>query len=539
MKNKKANNMKNTEKKDNSKITDDKSSKSIITKKDSRVLVSKNDENKKSSFHTVKESMISKLNKIFKNIKLQKFNFKYKLQSVTAVCMALVSVLLLLGFSLFDSLSLNPSINSYYSSKSFTLFVNNEKVGTVRDREIIDIAVRKIENEYRDKYNTESVILSSISVLDSNANDSELISNAKLNSSLRSKLDIKSQGYSIRVNGESIGVLKTKEEANQLINDVKNYFTSKYEQDQIVSANFSEDISVEPITIDYNKIDDKNKLFEYILTGTDEKITYTVQQGDTYWDIAAKHNMTVSDLIAANPDANENKLMPGDELSLLVPKPFVNVNIERKLVAEEKIDYDSETQNVSYMYSDEKKVKKAGVYGKANVEYIITEQNGVEISRKEMSREVVSQPQTEVVLVGTQTPPPKEGKGTFINPLVGASISSTYGSRSGIGAGFHKGLDLASKTGAEIKAADGGTVIYSGWNGQYGYMVEISHGSGWSTVYAHCSKLFVNEGDKVFQGQKIAAVGSTGLSTGPHLHFEVKKYKVSKNPSSFIGKQYK
>jgi len=544
MKNQKTNNLKNTEKEDNSKNKLTEKDKTIITKNAKYVLVAKNNEVKKKTEAKKKtsvlsernDSLISKSNKFLKNIKLPKFLLKYKAHSINAICLSLVSVLLLSGFSLFDSLSSTPSLSSYYSAKSYTLFIDDKEIGTVRERETVDIAIKKLESEYRNKNNTESVVASSVRLVESNANDSELISDVKLNSSLRSKLDIKSQGYALSVNGEVIGVLKSKEEANDLINSVKDYFTAKYEQDQIISAEFSENISIDAVTVAHDKIDDKDELLEYILIGTDEKVSYTVQKGDTYWDIAIKNKMTVEDLMAANPSAKEDKLMPGDELSLVVPKPFINVNIERKLIVEEKIKYGTETQKVSYMYSDEKKVKKAGVYGKDDVEYIITEQNGIEISRKEVSRTNKSQPQNEIVLVGTQDPPPKVGSGTFIKPLASYTISSAYGSRSG---GFHRGLDMATKSGTDIKAADGGTVTYSGWYGQYGYMVEISHGGGWSTVYAHCSKLYVKTGDKVYQGQVIAAVGSTGQSTGPHLHFEVRKYKATQNPASYLGKQYK
>lgn len=544
MKKQKVNTLKNTGKESNLKTKATEQDNMIVTKNAKYVIINENDkikkktENKKKAIVLAKkeETLISKSYNFLKNIKMPKFILKYKKHSISAICLSLVSILILSGFSLFESMSETPSLSSYYSAKSYTLFIDDKEIGSVREQETVNIAIKKLENEFRSKNNTESVVASSIRLVESNANDSELISNVRLNATLKSALDIKSQGYGISVNGEVIGILRSKEEANELINDVKNYFTAKYEEDQIISADFNENILIETVAVDSDKIDDKDKLLEYILIGTDEKVSYTVQKGDTYWDIAVKNKMSVEELMAANPNANENKLMPGDELSLIVPKPFINVNIQRKLKVEEKIKYGSETQKVSYMYSDEKKIKTAGVYGKDEVEYVITEQNGIEIKREEISRVNLSQPKNEIVLVGTQTPPPKEGQGTFINPLVGATISSAYGSRSG---GFHRGLDLAKKSGSDIKAADGGTVTYAGWYGQYGYMVEISHGGGWTTIYAHCSKLYVKSGDKIYQGQKIAAVGSTGLSTGPHLHFEVRKYNVTKNPSSFIGKQYK
>lgn len=545
MKNNKPNNSRSNEKKSNLKTTSDKSGKTVVTKNAKYVLIKENNKLKSivTRFSKIKKSIISKSrnihNNIFnttKNIKLPKYILKYKTQFISGLCLALSSLLLLTGFSLFYSLSEDENISTYYSAKSYTVFLNNEEIGIVRDRETVDTAIRKIQKDYKDKYNTDCNILSSVEIVESNANDSELVSDTKLYSSLKSKLDIKSAAYGISVNGEIIGVLGTKEEADELISDIKDYFTQNYEKDQILNVSFDENVSVEAVTVGFDKIDEKEKLLEYIIIGTDEKMSYTVENGDTYWDIAIKYDMTVEELLSANPEANENRLMPGDELSLVVPKPFINVNIERKLLAEEKIKYDSEIQEVSYMYTDQKTIKKAGVYGVADVEYIVTEQNGREISREEISRNVKSEPQSEVVLVGTQTPPPKVGSGVFINPLPSSTISSAYGSRSG---GFHRGLDMAKASGSDIKAADGGTVIYSGWYGTYGYMIEIDHGGGWTTAYAHCSKLYVTKGEKVYQGQVIAAVGSTGYSTGPHLHFEVRKYKVTKNPASYIGQQYK
>lgn len=99
---------------------------------------------------------------------------------------------------------------------------------------------------------------------------------------------------------------------------------------------------------------------------------------------------------------------------------------------------------------------------------------------------------------------------------------------------MHRGLDIANSLGSSINAADGGTVIFSGYKGTYGYLVEIDHGNGYKTRYAHCSKLLVNKGDKVYKGQKIANVGNTGRSTGPHLHLEVLKSGVHQNPINYV-----
>lgn len=107
-----------------------------------------------------------------------------------------------------------------------------------------------------------------------------------------------------------------------------------------------------------------------------------------------------------------------------------------------------------------------------------------------------------------------------------AEITSTFGWRIHPILGysrFHSGLDFGTDYGSTIRAADNGVVIFAGWYGGYGYAVVINHGKGISTLYGHNSKLLVAEGQTVQRGDAIASAGSTGLSTGPHLHFEVRK----------------
>jgi len=128
------------------------------------------------------------------------------------------------------------------------------------------------------------------------------------------------------------------------------------------------------------------------------------------------------------------------------------------------------------------------------------------------------------------------GTGRFIFPANG-SISSGFGNRIHPILGysrFHAGVDFSASYGSTIRAADSGRVIFSGWYGGYGQTVVIDHGNGLSTLYAHASRLFVREGQAVEQGQPVAAVGSTGLSTGPHLHFEVRRNGNPINPMGYL-----
>lgn len=123
-----------------------------------------------------------------------------------------------------------------------------------------------------------------------------------------------------------------------------------------------------------------------------------------------------------------------------------------------------------------------------------------------------------------------------VKPVSG-SITSRFGAVESIRDHTHKGIDIAAPVGTKIKAAAAGTVITSEYNsGGYGYLIIIDHGNGVQTYYGHCSKLYVTAGTKVDAGDVIAAVGSTGDSTGNHLHFEVRVNGTQINPQNYIYK---
>lgn len=122
-------------------------------------------------------------------------------------------------------------------------------------------------------------------------------------------------------------------------------------------------------------------------------------------------------------------------------------------------------------------------------------------------------------------------------PVIGGSYNSNFGWRIDPFTGRHSrhdGIDFSGAYGAPILAAAGGVVVYAEFNGQYGNMVEIDHGNDLITRYAHASRLFVKVGDMVLRGVKIAEIGSTGRSTGAHLHFEVLQNGVPVNPAQFL-----
>jgi murein DD-endopeptidase MepM/ murein hydrolase activator NlpD len=121
------------------------------------------------------------------------------------------------------------------------------------------------------------------------------------------------------------------------------------------------------------------------------------------------------------------------------------------------------------------------------------------------------------------------GTGTFIWPTPKHWVSgNNY-------AGWHPGIDIAARLGDPIYASDNGVVIYAGWNSWgYGNLVVVEHGNGWQTWYAHNSEIYVGCGQNVYQGSVIAAAGSTGRSSGPHLHFETRFQGTLPNPFNVL-----
>ena len=177
-----------------------------------------------------------------------------------------------------------------------------------------------------------------------------------------------------------------------------------------------------------------------------------------------------------------------------------------------------------------------GAYGSADVIANVTFINGEEIKRETVASATLKQPVMETQARGTKPKPSWYPTGSFQWPCRGA-ITSGFGYRNtGIPGATtnHKGIDIAIPTGTAVCAADGGTVIYSGWYSSYGYLVKVQHNKGFVTYYAHNSRLLVSVGDHVYKGQQIAVSGMTGIASGPHCHFGVELNGTFVNPMNYL-----
>ena len=342
--------------------------------------------------------------------------------------------------------------------------------------------------------------------------------------------DMKAKGHGIYIDGSLVAILESDETAKEILNEIQNKFVKKDANIQYNKVSFAENVEIKDVETKLGNIQAKDKALEYLMTGAVEKQIHVVQSGETFSEIAKMYGMKQSELKASNPDVIPEKLSIGQAISLNQIVPLVTVQTTEVAKYKETIPFEVKYENTANLFKNEQTVKSRGTNGEKDVVAEIVRNNGIEVSRSELSATILTQPVAQVVLVGTKNPPPLIGTGSFIYPIRG-TLTSRFGYRWGR---LHSGIDLAAPIGTYIKAADGGKVTFAGYNGSLGYMVAIDHGGGRVTWYGHCSKLFVKKGDKVYQGQHIANVGNTGRSTGPHCHFEVHINGVAKNPLKYL-----
>lgn len=372
--------------------------------------------------------------------------------------------------------------------------------------------------------------------------DVELSSPEELEKIARKELHLKMPGVVVSVNGKELFNAASKKDADKILEDVKKYYLSNigYKDINVKSTNIKENISISTNMIEPEKIMTAEDAYNMIIKGKGIEKTYEVQKGDTLWDIAIKNNTTIENIQSINKTEDINKLQIGQKIKLSATEPYLNVETVADVKIQETIPYDVEKVADSSIYKGTSKVKQNGTEGLADVEKTLTFVNGNEVSEKVLNKTVVKQPVKQVVAVGNKKKSYNSyassssynvaSSGKFIQPSRGY-FSSYFGSR---GSGYHTGLDIAGSTGSPIVAAESGVVSFAGWNGNYGNCVIISHGGGYQTLYGHASKIYVHQGQRVSRGDTIAAVGSTGRSTGPHCHFEVRLNGTPQNPLKYM-----
>ena len=304
---------------------------------------------------------------------------------------------------------------------------------------------------------------------------------------------------------------------------------------RILSIEYSKPISWKETTVEPDKLMTVKDVMSLIEKGKKEKVMHEVASGEKLEVLAEQNDMTLGQLLQLNSELEEGKALPeGQKVHMTVLAPFVNVLVEREVLKETEIPFERKVIKDKNLLKEESVVEQEGREGVQAFTYKLTEKNGELLSETIMKKEITEQKQNEITRKGTKIIP-AEGSGTFAWPADGGYISSKQGHRWGK---LHKGIDIARPTTRTIMAADHGTVEFAGKAGGYGNKVTINHNNGYKTDYAHLESIDIEAGQKIEKGMAIGKMGSTGNSTGVHLHFEIYKNGVLANPLDYIFERF-
>ena len=412
---------------------------------------------------------------------------------------------------------------------------NGVALGTVSTKGEVAEAVARVETLTRDALADEAYSIDPelLNVKTSMVLRTDIQDADTLEETLTDELGVVEYGYSLYVDGELIAATTYPGALEELLEQLK----VGYHTPRTVECDFTENVEVLEGFVDASYLTNLGTIAEILNDTKEGAVTYTVKSGDTLYEIAGENNMSVSDLRALNPGYSSKGLHPGDVLVISNAVPYLTVlNVERQNYVQ-NVPYSIEYQDDNSMYQGDYKVLSKGVYGKADVTANVTYVNGQETSRQIVASALLSEPIAELQARGTKPRPTWFPTGSFRWPCSGV-ITDYFGYRESPTAGassYHNAIDIGNRTGTPIYAADGGIVTFAGWQSGYGYLIKIDHNSnGFVTYYAHCSALYVSVGDKVYKGEHIAAMGSTGISTGSHLHFGILKNGTWVNPMNYL-----
>lgn len=253
-----------------------------------------------------------------------------------------------------------------------------------------------------------------------------------------------------------------------------------------------------------------------------EIIEYEVQTGDTLSEVAEKFQISSDTIKWANDLSDKDSIKPGDKLKILPVTGVAHTVKEGDNLESVAKRYDTSSQGIlEFPFND------VPDDFKLRVGQILIVPDGVppEVKAPPKSR---SQPQ--YIAQGVSGPSfSAPGGGSFTWPTSTSGISTYF-------AWWHPGIDMPNRNAPPVVSSDGGTVIVAGWPDNYGYgnRVVVDHGNGYQTLYAHLSNIYVSSGQKVSRGQTIGQMGTTGRSTGVHLHFEIRYKGVAVNPLAIL-----
>lgn len=433
-------------------------------------------------------------------------------------------------------------------SNVYHVYVDNEHAGIVESKEIVEDYISDKISKHQDDNDITYTVREEVDyvpekVFSSKADNQELLNY------LEEELTLAVEAQALTIGDEVVGYFADKEQAEEVIQAYKEKYVNKdilekidndseeteplsVGESTIIDVSLTKNVSLEPEKVLEDEILSVKEGITLLEKGTLENKKHEVDDGEVLGSIASKYDLSLDELMELNPDLTEDSLIKvGDELNVTAYEPYVEVMVTEEKLEEEEIDYETEVEESEEMYKGEEEVKQKGKKGAVETHYRIQKVNGETVDTEVIDENVIKEPTNKVIVKGSKVVSSR-GTGEIKWPAVGGHITSHMGERWGR---QHKGIDIAGVSDRSILVADNGKVTSAGWDSSgYGNKVEIDHNNGYRTVYAHLESIDVSVGQTVEQGQKIGVMGTTGRSTGIHLHFEVYKDGSLKNPADFF-----
>ncbi|MEH7239194.1 M23 family metallopeptidase [Bacillus sp. JJ1562] len=445
----------------------------------------------------------------------------------------------------FGTVSADTKIQTVYH-----VYIDGQRVGTVDSKTVVEKVINQKVGSLKDQYQGLSLVADNISVVEEQA-FLPTFNNATATKKLEAELEVAAEAKAITVDGEPVAYLKNEEDANEALKQLKLQYVNEDQlkelearanseeplpalaegQSRLLDVSFVEKVSISDEKISPEEVHSPADTVTLLQKGTLEEKKYQVKEGDVLGSIAVDHDLKTAELVALNSGITADSLLQiGQELNVTAYKPYLTVVVKMEQSKKETIKFETTVNENSNMFKGDRKVTQEGQDGEKTVHFEYKTINGVTTETNKLNEAIIKEPVTEIIEKGTKVVPSR-GSGQLAWPAGGGYISSHVGYRWGK---LHKGIDIARPSNYAIKAADNGTVVEAGYDGSFGNKIVINHNNGMKTIYAHMSSLNVSVGQTVTKGQQIGVMGSTGNSTGTHLHFELYINGALKNPLDYL-----
>lgn len=420
----------------------------------------------------------------------------------------------------------------YFSIKTtaYAVVIDGQERFLVKKQADVNQALQQLSQD-NNRLNKKVDLSNKVEVKMTMANRKAILPSRKVKTELAKVVKFETTAVAIVINGKAVTWVENKAAANEVLSKLKKENARIENGEKLLSLRFQEEVKLKEGRATINQIKSNQQAYDTITTGSENPEKYEVKEGDSLWTIARRNDMYVDDIVKANHLKSEN-LDLGQELVLLKAQPYINVVAWVEGEKVETIPFQTKVV-VDKKATSTVKIKQTGQNGERQIAYTVTRFNGVETQKTVKKETIIKAAVDKIIIKGTRVVQVASrgggGSGSLDWPVYGP-INSYYGSRGG----SHTGVDIGARSGTAIRAANSGYVVSAEYDGGYGKLITIRHDNGLVTRYAHCSSMAVSAGDKVSRGETIGAVGSTGHSTGPHLHFEVRANGSFTDPLSYL-----